>query len=234
MIYLQWFIIATRTGKKKLTMTTIFGAETASALKMETVCFSETLTSTDELTRRQNPEQHRNPPAVKTSNLTWLPCRITLNKMLPQILRDWRVVSHWTKCYLRSHMNAVSYHTEQNVTSDLTWLPCCITLNKMLPQISRDCRVVSYWTKCYLRSHMTAVLYRTEQNVTSDLTWLPCCIALNKMLPQISRDCRVVSHWTKCYLGSHMTAVLYRTEQNVTSVKGLWRHNISDPYDKWR
>jgi hypothetical protein len=28
-------------------------------LKMETVCFSETLASTDESTRRQNPEQHR-------------------------------------------------------------------------------------------------------------------------------------------------------------------------------
>jgi hypothetical protein len=29
-----------------------------SALKMETVCFSETLASTDKSTRRQNPEEH--------------------------------------------------------------------------------------------------------------------------------------------------------------------------------
>jgi hypothetical protein len=29
-----------------------------SALKMETLCFSETLASTNESTRRQNPEQH--------------------------------------------------------------------------------------------------------------------------------------------------------------------------------
>jgi hypothetical protein len=32
-----------------------------SALKMETVCFSETLTSADEATRRQNPEEHHDP-----------------------------------------------------------------------------------------------------------------------------------------------------------------------------
>jgi hypothetical protein len=30
----------------------------ASALKMETVCFSETLASTDESTQHQNPEEH--------------------------------------------------------------------------------------------------------------------------------------------------------------------------------
>jgi hypothetical protein len=32
-----------------------------SALKMETVCFSETLASTDESIRRQNPEEHHHP-----------------------------------------------------------------------------------------------------------------------------------------------------------------------------
>jgi hypothetical protein len=32
-----------------------------SALKMETVCFSETLATTDESTRRQNPEEHHHP-----------------------------------------------------------------------------------------------------------------------------------------------------------------------------
>jgi hypothetical protein len=30
----------------------------ASVMKMETVCFSETLASTDESARRQNPEEH--------------------------------------------------------------------------------------------------------------------------------------------------------------------------------
>jgi hypothetical protein len=37
-----------------------------SALKMETVCCSETLASTDQPTRRQNPEEHHHPHRRKT------------------------------------------------------------------------------------------------------------------------------------------------------------------------
>jgi hypothetical protein len=33
-----------------------------SALNMETLCFSETLASTDKPTGRQNPEEHHHPP----------------------------------------------------------------------------------------------------------------------------------------------------------------------------
>jgi hypothetical protein len=42
----------------------------SSSLKMETVCFSETLVPTDESTRHKNPEEHHyDPHAVKTSKL---------------------------------------------------------------------------------------------------------------------------------------------------------------------
>jgi hypothetical protein len=44
---------------------------------METICFSGTLTSTDESTRRQNPEdQHHHPHRRETSNLS---IKITFN-----------------------------------------------------------------------------------------------------------------------------------------------------------
>jgi hypothetical protein len=46
---------------------------TVSALKMETVCFSETLASTDESTRRQNPEKHNQSTAC-------LPCYTLVTK----------------------------------------------------------------------------------------------------------------------------------------------------------
>jgi hypothetical protein len=41
----------------------------SSALKMETVCFSETLASTDESTRLQNPEDHHHHHLHRRENL---------------------------------------------------------------------------------------------------------------------------------------------------------------------
>jgi hypothetical protein len=58
-----------------------------SSLKMEAVCFSETLETTDKSTRRQNPEehhdfQHRKTLKYQSNSVPLRHCRSTYNQLM--------------------------------------------------------------------------------------------------------------------------------------------------------
>jgi hypothetical protein len=68
MLFVQVLAPCRLVGRRQRLEETYFRAP---AVKKEKVCFFETLASTDEATRRQNPgEEHIILTAVKTSNLT--------------------------------------------------------------------------------------------------------------------------------------------------------------------
>jgi hypothetical protein len=71
-------ILSPSSGLKWLSIPSIV----TSALKMETVCFSKMLASTDESTWRQNPEQHHHHPHCHEnlkSHTDWRFCVVTVN-----------------------------------------------------------------------------------------------------------------------------------------------------------